>query len=446
MNDTNHLKHLYWRAGFGLRPEEWQSRKHWTTEQAVNHLFSDITSSPLAAPVGSEPEGGARNTDRKARRKQQRKLAIQVNYDWISKMADPASNPLVEKMCLFWHGHFACTIRSGTFAIRHLNTLREHALGNFRDLLRAIARDPAMIRFLNNQQNRKTAPNENFARELMELFTLGRGHYTEQDVKASARAFTGWSSTLHGEYIFRRMQHDYGSKTFMGKTGNFDGDDIIDIILEQPAVAPFICRKLYAYFVNSQINEPHVQELVSIFLKTDYDIRAVMRHMLSSSWFYARENQANRIKSPVELLVGLTKQLNITSMSVRGVLAIQRALGQQLLSPPNVAGWPGGKRWIDNATLLTRLNLAAGIALAADFDLRLPQDLEASGRQRLKQLEATIDLSPLRALVGKQTGGAARATLADYLLSPPSPAGLSVPTVPDLITLQLLSIPEYQLC
>lgn len=444
MTENSRLKHLYWRAGFGLLPSEWQARHDWDIGQAIDNLFSEaIDPTPLKEPAAELPEG-----NKQAFLKQQRKLAIQVNYDWITSMTSAKSSALVEKMCLFWHGHFACTIRSGTLAVRQLNTLREHALGNFRDLLKAIARDPAMIRFLNNQQNRKNAPNENFARELMELFTLGRGNYSEEDIKAAARAFTGWSSNLRGEFIFRRFQHDYGVKSFMGQTGNFDGGDIIDIILEQPAAASFICRKLYAYFVNTEVNETHVQELAKTFRETDYDISTVMRQLLSAEWFYAPENRENRIKSPVELFVGLCRQLSITAMPVRGVLAIQRALGQQLLNPPNVAGWAGGKSWIDNSTLLTRLNLAGGIALASDFDLRLPQDLEAKSQTRLKQLKAEVNFSPLRTLTGGATGLTARKALADYLLVPPPPVvtAISTPDEPALIVLQLLSTPEYQLC
>lgn len=449
MNSSQKIKHLYWRGGFGLSPKEWQTRQSWTINEAIDSLFAEA----LKVDRVAEPEFPVPGTmqemskmDRQQFRKDQRKLAVQVNLDWVTRMASSDSSALLEKMTLFWHGHFACTTNSGLLAVRQLNVLRNNALGNFRSMLKAIARDPSMIRFLNNQQNRKNAPNENFARELMELFTLGRGNYTEQDIKASARAFTGWSSNLKGTFIFRRMQHDYGPKTFMGQTGNFDGDDIIDIILERPEVATFICRKIYAFFVNTKDNPSHINELAEIFRSTDYDIAAVMRHLFSADWFYAPDNIGNRIKPPVELIAGLARQLHATNLPTMGVIGIQRLLGQQLFRPPNVAGWPGGRNWIDNSTLVTRLNLAGALVLASDFDLRLPQDLEGQNRKRLKRLKANLDLAPIRSLYAGQQGQQVRATLADYLLVPPAPQKTTSTQDPDLIALQLLSTPEYQLC
>lgn len=449
MNDSQKIKHLYWRAGFGLSPKEWQQYRSQPIHQAVDDLFLGTTkAASLVEP--SLPVAGAMEQmskmDRQQFRKDQRKMVVQVNLDWITRMASLTSSSLLEKMTLFWHGHFACTTNSGVLAVRQLNVLRNHALGNFRNMLEAIARDPSMIRFLNNQQNRKNAPNENFARELMELFTLGRGNYSEQDIKASARAFTGWSSNLKGEFIFRGFQHDYGEKTFMGRTGNLDGDDIIDIILEQEEVAPFICGKLYAFFVNTEIVPAHVRELADVFRSTGYDIAAVMRHLFTANWFYAPENVGNRIKPPVELLAGLARQLHATNIPVAGVVGIQRALGQQLFRPPNVAGWPGGRSWIDNSTLVTRLNLAGALVLASDFDLRLPQDLEGQNRKKLQRIKANLDLAPIRSLYADQRGQQVRATLADYLLATPAPEKTTATQDPDLIALQLLSTPEYQLC
>ena len=157
---------------------------------------------------------------------------------------------LREKMSLFWHGHFACRVMNIYFQQQLLDIIRENALGNFGDLLHEVSKSPAMLSFLNNQQNKKQHPNENFAREVMELFTMGRGNYTEEDVKEGARAFTGWGFNLQGEFVYRPFQHDNGKKTFLGKTGNFDGDDIIDILLEQKQTAKFISQKIYKYFVN----------------------------------------------------------------------------------------------------------------------------------------------------------------------------------------------------
>ncbi|MEM6770818.1 MAG: DUF1800 domain-containing protein, partial [Bacteroidota bacterium] len=423
-------------------------KRSWTAEKATASLFFAPPLPAMKAPALPDTEAFAAmsGNDRKMLRQEQRKLVAKVNLDWITRMASAESNPLLEKMTLFWHGHFACTSNAGILAIRQLNTLQKHALGNFRDLLKAIARDPAMIRFLNNQQNRKNAPNENFARELMELFTLGRGQYSEQDVKEAARAFTGWSSTLRGDFVFRRFQHDFGTKTFLGKQGDFDGDDVIDIILEQPAVSTFICRKIYAFFVNTEVDTTHVNRLAKTFRTTDYDISAVMQQLFSADWFYAASNVGTRIKSPVELVVGLARQLQASNLPQQGLIGIQRALGQQLFRPPNVAGWPAGRSWIDNSTLVTRLNLARALVAASDFNLRLPQDLEASGRKTLKRLQATLNLAPLRELCARQSPNEVRATLSAYLLATTAPSSLPVVTDADQMALQLLSIPEYQLC
>ncbi len=449
----SHLLHLYRRAGFGLSPVEWQNRRNWTLDRAVNDLFERAENS-VPLPEGRNPDYTQGKVimalKRKENQKKERQRMMSINHDWLTRMAAPEESALLERMSFFWHGHFACDIRFGLLGIRQLNTLRQHGLGNFRDLVLAIARDPAMIRYLNNQQNRKFSPNENFARELMELFTIGRGNYTETDVKEAARAFTGWSGSLRGEYFFRRRQHDEGEKTFMGKTGNFDGDDIIDIILEQPQTANFICQKVYRHFVNEEIDEKRVKELADGFRSSNYNIGELMRTVFTSDWFYAPENVGNKIKSPIELLAGTIRQLEVSDIPPRSLFFLQQALGQTLFRPPNVAGWPGGRNWIDNSTLLLRLNLGAAIFQAADFDFELAPDLEQDNKKQLKRLNATINTAPLAALtqdakqVGEEQGFE---DLVEYLLATPPPPLKTKPNPkPELIALRLMSLPEYQLC
>lgn len=456
------LLHLYRRAGFGLSPAEWQSRRLWTVEQAVNNLFERAKKTqPLTE--GASPDytkkGAMMATKRQENQKLERQAMMQINHAWLSRMADPAESNLLERMCFFWHGHFACEVKFGLLGTRQLNALRQNCLGNFRDLVLAIARDPAMIRYLNNQQNRKFSPNENFARELMELFTIGRGHYTETDVKEAARAFTGWSGSLKGEYVFRSRQHDEGEKIFMGKTGSFNGEDIIDIILEQDETARFVCRKIYRHFVNDEVNEEHVNTLADGFRSSGYDIEKLMRSLLVSDWFYAPENVGNKIKSPIELLAGTMRQLGVSEVDTRGVIILQQALGQTLFRPPNVAGWPGGRTWIDNSTLLLRLNLAAAIFQAADFDFELAPDLEQDNKKQLKRLNATINTAPLAALTSTKSEGASAQDakkvgnkdgtedLIAYLLATPPPPLQTRPNpTPELIALKVMSLPEYQLC
>ena len=279
-----------------------------------------------------------------------------LSITWLDIMVNTDAQ-LREKMSLFWHGHFASRIVNIYYQQLLLNDIRSNAPGNFGDLLKAVSKSASMLQFLNNQQNHKEHPNENFAREVMELFTLGRGNYTEQDVKEAARAFTGWGFNQAGEFMFRPFFHDSGSKTFLGKTGNFNGDDILNILLEQKQTAAFITRKIYRYFVNDMPDDSHVQWLAARFYQSNYDISGLMKDIFTADWFYDEKNIAQRIKSPVELIVGIRRMLPMQIENPEIQILFQRALGQLLFYPPNVAGWPGGKAWIDSSSLMLRLRL-----------------------------------------------------------------------------------------
>lgn len=457
------IKHLYWRAGFGLSPLVWEKRRHWSIPQAVDQLFAEaerdqsIRQAIDAATSTREELTAMAEMPREERKKQARKKITANISDWVQLMADESSSSLKHRMMVFWHGHFACRILVPQLALQQLKVLEAHALGNFRDLVLGIARDPAMIRYLNNQQNRKQTPNENFARELMELFTIGRGHYTETDVKEAARAFTGWSSNLQGEFVFRRFQHDFGRKTFMGQTGTFGGEEIIDIILAKKETAVFLTRKIYRHFVNDKVDESRVQQLAEAFYRSDYDIGRLMRTIFTSDWFYAPENTGNQIKSPVVLLAGMLRSLPTEFRESRSLLVVQKALGQLLFDPPNVAGWPGGQSWIDNSTLLLRLNLPVFWLEAGEADLRSKDSLESAQKgNRLRKLDARIDFSQLENwLEGEDPVPAAR-KLADYLIVRPVqlPAmlekeltrqGDTKRTLPMMLA-GVMSLPEYQLC
>ncbi len=334
--------------------------------------------------------------EKKELRKDLHQLTAQVNLYWINTMIDKRTNPLLEKMTLFWHGHFACESKRFDFAHNQLCIIRENALGDFKKLVLEIAKSASMILYLNNQQNRKNKPNENFARELMELFTLGRGNYTEKDVKEAARAFTGWfTNRQNGDFSFNPRQHDSGIKTFMGKKGNFTGEDIIEIILQQEKCASFICKKLYTYFVHPKPNEDHIGQMAQVFLNSDYNISSVMQFILKADWFYDEKNLGVQIKSPVELMVSLGRHCQFNYPSTRSILIIERILGQILFKPPNVAGWPGNKRWIDNATLIYRLNLAS--IIFKNKDQRI-QPKEVAERKRLSPMKWDISLDLKRLL------------------------------------------------
>jgi len=365
MDDKN-LQHLFLRAGFGIGYNELKSLASKRKGKIVKELFLNAKhASPLELDL-SELESLRKANYNKAKgkldaksmmdlKKKSRDKVKELNYAWLVRLSEPSS-VLNEKMTLFWANVFVCRDNNIWHIQQYNNTLRKYALGNFREFVKAIAKEPSMSKYLNNRQNVKESPNENFARELMELFTLGIGNYTENDIKESARAFTGWSFNKNGEYLLKKKKHDYGVKTFMGKTGNFDGETIIDIILDQKQSARFICTKIYTYFVNPIVDKNHLEEITNLFYK-NYDINKLMQYIFNSNWFYDEDNIGVKIKSPIELLVGIQKIVPIEFEKKKQQFFLQKMMGQILLNPPNVAGWAGDRNWIDSNTLMFRLNL-----------------------------------------------------------------------------------------
>jgi uncharacterized protein (DUF1800 family) len=366
-------QHLLWRAGFGVNAET----IHSITSVSHNSLYRVLETASLEKPSYFDVVNDAvkglvtgfqqvasmqqmQEPDDQDKRREFRKASAQnirdLNTTWLGEMVT-ADAQLREKMALFWHGHFACRNLNIFYQQLLLDEIRNNALGNFGDLLRGVSKSAAMLNFLNNQQNQKQHPNENFAREVMELFTMGRGNYTERDVKEAARAFTGWASNFRGEFIFRPFVHDDDEKIYLNKRGNFNGDDILNIILEQPQTATFITKKIYRYFVNDEVDEEILQELASSFYNSNYNIQSLMQNIFMSDWFYDEKNIGNRIKSPVELIVGIRRMLPMQLENDKVQLLFESALGQLLFYPPNVAGWPGGTAWIDSSTLMLRMRL-----------------------------------------------------------------------------------------
>ncbi|MDO7873106.1 DUF1800 domain-containing protein [Hymenobacter sp. ASUV-10] len=467
------LQHLYWRAGFGPRPQDVAAGR--SPRQALRQLLKDAAKyepltilAPLAEEgtpmVTADGPTAARRAEltpeqRKARNLAERTAYQQMTSRWLARMASSPAQ-LREKMTLFWHGHFACRVRRPEAALRLHNTTRRLALGKFPDLLLAVSREPAMLQFLNNQQNKKQHPNENFAREVMELFTLGRGNYSEQDVKEAARAFTGWGADAAGNFQFRPKQHDDGPKTFLGRTGNFTGEDVLRIILEQPAAATFLTTKLYCFFVNEVPNPAHIAPLATSFRRSGYDITALLEALFGADWFYDPANVGAHLKSPVELVAGLRRTLNLQLDDDRALLGIQKALGQTLFMPPNVAGWPGGRSWIDSSSLLLRLQLPSVLFKDAEFAVTLKQDeddlvpnLTRAERKLSLNPRAHLPLAPLQKLLGATP---AAGQLAGFLLQVPvraeslalvqQAAAQAAPAERLKVTLVgLLSLPEYQL-
>ncbi len=371
MPEKIRIKHLYARAGFGIPVADWEKSMKLPLEKHIDHLLSKAAAKPssLSISAPSSALSKPRQQFTETERKENQESIKQLNLNWLEKMGQN-ENPILERMTFFWHDHFACRIRFYPTLVQHIQTIRTHATTNFRELLLAVSKDPGMIRFLNNQQNKKEHPNENFARELLELFTLGRGNYTEKDIKEAARAFTGWSSNLHGEFVFRRVWHDTGKKEFMGKRGNFSGEDILNMVLDNRQTAYYITEKLYKYFVHPIPNNEIVQSWAKNWYESDYDILSLVEEIIRSDHFYEDVNISVKIKSPIEYLVSMMQLLELTFEAPQPALMIQKVLGQMLFVPPNVSGWPEGTAWIDSSTLLARLNIPKALIYGGQLNLR----------------------------------------------------------------------------
>ena len=404
------LQHLFLRAGFGLKPTQIQEFEGKKLDKILDILFKqaeNYTNFDFIKNDDDEDEVKPKMFPRieKMRIRKERKGEIKMlNIKWLEKMQDN-NNQLREKMTFFWHTHFACKSANSIFNQLQNNTLRKHALGSFKDLLLAIAKDPAMLQFLNNQQNKKESPNENFAREVMELFTLGRTanganeqkNYTENDIKNAARAFTGWGiDKKEAKFKFKEKLHDFDEKTFMGQKGNFSGEDILKIILQKPETAFFITKKIYIFFVNDAPNDKILKKLADNFYKSDYDIAKLMREIFSAEWFYDEKNIGTKIKSPIELLIGLKRTFEVDFVDENANLFVQKILGQMLLNPPNVAGWAGGRAFIDSSSLLFRLQLTQVLFNQAIVEIDNKDDGDDNApkynKNNKQPLQATLNL------------------------------------------------------
>ncbi len=282
---------------------------------------------------------------------------------WLFRMLF-TPDQLLEKTTLFWHGHFATSaakVDNARLMLRHGDLLRTHALGRFEPFVQAVSRDPAMLLWLDAATNRKVRPNENYARELMELFCLGVGRYTEDDIREVARAFTG-SEVVRDGFRFNQHQHDEGVKSFLGKSGNHNGDDAVRIILAQPAASRFIAGKLVRYFVAEEpsLSAEMIEPIAAQLRDNSFDIGPVIRRLLSSDLFFSDRAIGRMIKSPVSLAIGLLRALEGRTNMNQVAQALER-LGQAVFYPPNVKGWEGGRTWINSSTLLGRANLVRSI-------------------------------------------------------------------------------------
>lgn len=406
-----HNHHLLWRSGFGPQAEDISTIDSTNNKQLFKKIYtaSSAEPSPLLVSESVFPLASKVNKDFRAYAKlgreerfkilkESRDAIKKLNLLWLDEMTHSPAQ-LREKMAFFWHGHFATRENNIIHQQQLLEIIRRDGLSDFGTLLRGVSKSASMLAFLNNQQNRKSHPNENFAREVMELFTLGRGNYTEQDVKESARAFTGWGFKVTGEFVSRPNFHDAGTKTIFGKTGNFTGDDVITMLLEKKETAFFITQKILKNFVNDAVSTDEVRRFSDKFYQSGYRIDTLMEDIFTSSWFYEKKNIGVKIKSPIELIVGIRRFLPMQFENEEVQLLYQRLLGQVLFYPPNVAGWPGGKTWIDSSTLMYRLRIPRmlhdnsddGTAPKQDDDVMMGQMEERRKRNAAGKVNVTIN-------------------------------------------------------
>ncbi len=468
-------KHLLWRAAFGPMAENVTELSGISQKELCSLLVKTSHKKPQKFNVASNLFDGLvkgvqdigmmqklSQDQKKILRKQSVDDLKNLNLTWLGEMINSEAQ-MREKISLFWHGHFACRVINIYFQQQLINIIRENALGNFGDLLREVSKSPAMLSFLNNQQNKKQHPNENFAREVMELFTMGRGNYTEEDVKEGARAFTGWGFNLQGEFVDRPFVHDNGQKTFLGRSGNFDGDDIIDMLLQQKQTAKFITAKVYRYFVNETLDLEKIDLLSDRFYQSNYDIKKLLNDIFTSDWFYSDKNIGTHIKSPIELLVGIRRLIPMELDRPEVQLLFQRALGQILFYPPNVAGWPGGKNWIDSSALMLRMRIPQILTNADDFAVKPKDDDDTmmgmesiDVKPKARQVNATVDWNAITKVFDKTSTEELMNKISDVVLqtkSKISPAILDKYVEKDArdnyiktMLVELMSTPEYQLC
>jgi uncharacterized protein (DUF1800 family) len=459
------VQHLLLRAGFGDTPLYMQKNAERKPNDILNELFKKsktYTDFKLFEEADDMfQEGGVRNKDEKAGifKRSQEKLK-QLNLAWIEKLVSDDAQ-LREKMVLFWHSHFACKGINAYFIQNQLNTIRKHALGKFGDLLLAICKDPAMLLYLNNHKNVKGKIDVSFAREFLNVFTIGRGTHNDKDTRDVARCFTGWGFDPNGAFLYTEANHDADDKLFLGVRGKFTGEELINIILQQKQTAKFITTKIYRYFVNENIDGGHIYTLSENFYKSGYDIAALMKEIFTSKWFYEEKNIGVLIKSPIELLVNMKRTFGISFEDNKHMLFLQKVLGQVLLYPGNVAGWSSGKELIDSSSLMLRLRLPEYIFNASEIKLFPKEDGDVETDYLSEK-----DFDVLRPLInwsefGKPFMGQGQEKMlegmANFLLQQPlnkkqielifketDKIEKSNPVL--VMALKLTSLPEYQLC
>lgn len=441
--DRRKAAHLLRRAGFGATPDEIGRAVEQGLEATVEELFADTAEEDAASEKLFQATSGRL-----------------INFSdigqcqawWVNRMLTTRV-PLREKLTLFWHGHFATShhkVEDSQLMLNQIETIRKHAWGRFHDLLLAMAKDPAMLVWLDSESNTKEHPNENFARELFELFTCGIGNYTEKDVTEAARAFTGWHRDGTA-FAFNAEAHDSGSKKILGRTGKFDGGDVTEIVMALPATARFLARKLLRFFATPVPDDAAVEDAAELLVRSQFSIKWFLKDLFQSAFFHSDACYRQRVASPAEFVVGTVHMLSVRQPAVDLVDAMNR-MGQELLAPPNVKGWDGEQKWINSSSLAARAEFAKNIS-------DLNDDRELGPNCPIEQFVPT-DIKVPREIVDKlaellfqgELAEETRAAMADFLIrneEGPQPDafrdddGFRENKTRNLLAV-MLSLPEYQ--
>jgi uncharacterized protein (DUF1800 family) len=357
-------RHFLSRTGFPPSFQEIQPYLELTKTQAIDRRLAEIEHKPemqlpdfLRIPYRDYlDQKKLTPTEKKTYRKKLQKETLQLKDWWMTEILITQS-PATENLTLFWHNHFSTSaqkIKQPALLAQQNLTLRFHAAGNFKTFVKSMIKDPALILYLDNQQNKTNKPNENLARELLELFTLGEGHYTENDIKEAARALSGYGIEWHtGRFSFREKKHDKRLKTILDNTGKWNGDDLIDLIFDNKQTAKFITSKLWQHFITTPINDKSLNQLANNFYK-NYEIKPLISSILKQPQFWEIGNIGTQVKSPIQLVAGLYRQLEITTKNPRQLVQSASSMGLNLFTPPNVKGWASNEEWINTNSLLKR--------------------------------------------------------------------------------------------
>ena len=413
--------HLLWRTGFGASSDEIQQ----VTQDGLDKTLDRLLSPPQESAEFTKADA----------------LLRQAAFDsgsiadlktwWLHRMVASA-NPLIEKLTLLWHNHFATSnakVDSVPLMSAQNDVLRRESLGSFRRVLHEMAKDVAMLVWLDSNSNRKRHPNENFAREVMELFSLGVGNYSEHDIQEAARALTGWH-VRNGEFWFNAIQHDTGEKVVFTKRGNFDGGDIVELCLEHPACPRFLAFKLLRQFVEPSPSKEHIDALAARIRQHNFEWRPILRELFSSRLFFSESARQSIIKSPIELLLGAVRQFK-AKPNLQSLARLSAELGQDIFEPPTVKGWDGGRLWISSTTLIQRANFATALLKSNQLGT-----ISFAGLRVEDDVNYFVDL-----LLARDVGPEAVAELRQFLKSQTGDAEARLRSLAQFV----MQMPEYQL-